>query len=155
MLKAQAFERIKGADPTTEEILRAQIEEMDWLVNEGGKPRTKREIDLEHERLDQERETSEGLERFKVETRIRALEMAAPVVRFNKGGPLYEQRVQRQKLVEKLEAQKKIIENLELLEERSTNLGFDILNLLVEFHRAVSFHASETKEINDRQLKSD
>jgi hypothetical protein len=81
-LKAQALERLKGADSMTAEILRAQIEEMDWLINEGGKHRTMREIALEHERLDREIGTSEGLDRLRIENRIRSLEMAAHIASF-------------------------------------------------------------------------
>lgn len=122
--KARLLEEMKKADGSTKEAMRSQVEELDWLINEGGNPRTKEEVDAEYKRLAVEKEKLEGFERLKLESRFAALRMAANYLFFE--NEMRTQMVRSRGIVEKYKSQEEIIQNTELVENKSESLELEI-----------------------------
>src|SRR6202035_4971635 len=66
-------EKLKEASSLEAEMMRFYIEALDWVINEGGEPRTWEEMQSEHKRLAREKQIAEGIERLRMESRFVAL----------------------------------------------------------------------------------
>lgn len=76
--KRELEERIENGKRDEVPILRFQIEELSWLINEGKNPRTQREIESEYNGLVAAKEKAEGTERLRLEVRASILERSVP-----------------------------------------------------------------------------
>ena len=65
--------RIEKGNRDEVPILRFQIEELDWLINNGNTVRTQREIESEYYGLVAQREGAEGTERLKLQMKASIL----------------------------------------------------------------------------------
>ena len=70
--------RIEKGNRDEVPILRFQIEELDWLINNGNTVRTQREIESEYDGLVAQREGAEGTERLKLQMKASILEQYVP-----------------------------------------------------------------------------
>lgn len=114
-IKEDLQEKIK-ANRDEVEIFRFQIEELNWLINEGSNLRTQEEIESEYNRLAKEKQTAVGTQRLRLEAHYSILVRSVPFLALLRAQ--HKQMMDQSRgLAERVERFKAKLKDPELLEE--------------------------------------
>jgi dienelactone hydrolase len=99
------------------ESLQFELDALDWLINDGGEPRSRKEVNIESERLGLEKAKATGRERVRLEVRFHVLERFAFPSRRTRWTPEQDKRMaEGQRLHERSEKFTARVESPELAE---------------------------------------
>lgn len=106
-------------------ILRFQIEELNWLINEGNNQRTRQKIEFEYKGIVAQKARAEGTERLRLEMKASILEQSVPyLARFLRGNVQMSENLRKN--IERIEQVKSKFEDTRLVDSFSEQTEIEI-----------------------------